>query len=167
MESSFIKVGKIKNARNLKKAKWEMKFIDSLPTKIVSSSVQSVQKIGNGIFHISIDLDNSKIEQISSQELTLYLADSSYISTSDKEIQKLASSVHEKKDKSIIAEQLRQVVYNYIQKKNLSMGFASASQTVRSKEGDCTEHSVLLAALLRTSGIPSRVAVAWYMRINF
>ncbi|MCB1190665.1 MAG: transglutaminase domain-containing protein [Leptospiraceae bacterium] len=159
MESSFIKVGKIKNARNLKKAKWEMKFIDSLPTKIVSSSVQSVQKIGNGIFHISIDLDNSKIEQISSQELTLYLADSSYISTSDKEIQKLASSVHEKKDKSIIAEQLRQVVYNYIQKKNLSMGFASASQTVRSKEGDCTEHSVLLAALLRTSGIPSRVAV--------
>ena len=37
-------------------------------------------------------------------------------------------------------------------------GFATASETVRSRAGDCTEHAALLCALLRTQGIPSRVA---------
>lgn len=37
------------------------------------------------------------------------------------------------------------------------MGFASASETARTREGDCTEHAVLLAAMLRADGIPSRV----------
>lgn len=38
------------------------------------------------------------------------------------------------------------------------MGFASASETARSAVGDCTEHGVLLAAMLRADHIPSRVA---------
>ena len=38
----------------------------------------------------------------------------------------------------------------------MSTAFASASQTARSKRGDCTEHGVLLCGLLRASGIPSR-----------
>merc|ERR1712226_102981 len=39
----------------------------------------------------------------------------------------------------------------------MGTGFASASETARSKTGDCTEHGVLLAALLRAADIPSRV----------
>ena len=30
---------------------------------------------------------------------------------------------------------------------------------MKNKEGDCTEHSILLAALLRAAGIPSRIVV--------
>jgi len=48
-------------------------------------------------------------------------------------------------------------VHRHITKKGMAAAFASASETVRSREGDCTEHAVLLAALLRAEGIPSRV----------
>ncbi len=43
-------------------------------------------------------------------------------------------------------------------KKKLSLGFAPAGQAAREAEGDCSEHAVLLAALGRAAGIPSRVA---------
>lgn len=56
------------------------------------------------------------------------------------------------------AERLRRFVHHYIHEKNLSVGFATASEVARTAEGDCTEHAVLLAALLRGAGIPSRTA---------
>jgi hypothetical protein len=37
------------------------------------------------------------------------------------------------------------------------VGFATASEVCRNKEGDCSEHAVLLAALGRACGIPTRV----------
>ncbi|HOV59022.1 MAG TPA: transglutaminase-like domain-containing protein, partial [Rhodanobacteraceae bacterium] len=36
-------------------------------------------------------------------------------------------------------------------------GYASALEVVKTREGDCTEHAVLLAALGRALGIPTRV----------
>lgn len=54
------------------------------------------------------------------------------------------------------AEALRRFVYQYIDKKDLSVGFASAGEVARTGQGDCTEHAVLLAALLREQGIASR-----------
>ena len=36
---------------------------------------------------------------------------------------------------------------------------ATAAEVARSREGDCTEHAVLLAALARARGIPARVAM--------
>ena len=43
--------------------------------------------------------------------------------------------------------------------KNFTQTFATAAEVAESREGDCTEHAVLLAALARACGIPSRVAV--------
>ena len=42
-----------------------------------------------------------------------------------------------------------------------STSMLPASEVVKSKQGDCTEFSVLLAALIRSEGIPSRVAVGF------
>lgn len=54
---------------------------------------------------------------------------------------------------------LEQGVYQAIESKNFGHGFATAADVVRSREGDCTEHAVLLAALCRAEGIPARVAL--------
>jgi transglutaminase-like putative cysteine protease len=54
------------------------------------------------------------------------------------------------------AEALRRFVHHFIDAKDLSVGMATASEVARTAEGDCTEHAVLLAALLRAAGIPSR-----------
>ena len=42
---------------------------------------------------------------------------------------------------------------------NYDVGFASASETMKTREGDCSEHTVLMVALCRAVGIPARAAV--------
>ena len=54
--------------------------------------------------------------------------------------------------------QLERFVRGYITTKSLRVGYASAREVVEGREGDCTEHAVLLAALVRALGIPARVA---------
>lgn len=54
---------------------------------------------------------------------------------------------------------LEKFVHSYISQKDFSQVFASAAEAAKSKEGDCTEHAVLLAALCRAKRIPARVAV--------
>ena len=54
-------------------------------------------------------------------------------------------------------ERLRQFVREYISSKNLARGYDSASVVATRREGDCTEHSVLLAALARLRHLPARV----------
>jgi len=56
------------------------------------------------------------------------------------------------------AETLRTFVHRHITGKDLASVFASASSVMRDRSGDCTEHAVLLAAMLRAAGIPSRLA---------
>ena len=39
----------------------------------------------------------------------------------------------------------------------MGVAFATAAEVAKNLEGDCSEHGVLLAALCRAAGIPSRV----------
>jgi hypothetical protein len=52
---------------------------------------------------------------------------------------------------------LRSFMSDYITEKGLDVGYASALETINSRRGDCTEHAVLLTALARSLGIPTRV----------
>ncbi|MDX1945980.1 MAG: transglutaminase family protein [Pirellulaceae bacterium] len=58
-----------------------------------------------------------------------------------------------------VAQALERFVSRTITSKNYSQVFATASEVARAKEGDCTEHAVLLAALLRARKIPARAAL--------
>jgi hypothetical protein len=53
---------------------------------------------------------------------------------------------------------LEAAVREHIEVKSLRVGYASALETWHRREGDCTEHAVLLAALGRARGIPTRIA---------
>jgi hypothetical protein len=51
-------------------------------------------------------------------------------------------------------------VHDFLDDESLGVGFASASEVARTKRGDCTEHAVLTAAILRVKTIgrlPARV----------
>ncbi|MFA9477473.1 transglutaminase family protein [Phycisphaerales bacterium AB-hyl4] len=61
-------------------------------------------------------------------------------------------------NKQAIAERLRDFVAHFITEKDLSVGLGTASEVARTAQGDCTEHAVLLAALLRAADIPARTA---------
>ncbi|NKJ23556.1 transglutaminase-like domain-containing protein [Dyella sp. SG609] len=52
---------------------------------------------------------------------------------------------------------LRSFVSHYITQHGLDIGYASALEVVNTRQGDCTEYAVLLAAMARAQGIPARV----------
>ena len=55
------------------------------------------------------------------------------------------------------ALQLTGFVRQFIKTKDYSRGFSTASEVAKEATGDCTEHAVLLAALLRSQQIPARL----------
>jgi hypothetical protein len=87
------------------------------------------------------------------------LLPTSYIQSDDAEVVRLASSVaNEEKDSWKIACALEKFVDETITDKNFGSALATAAEVARTKAGDCTEHSVLFAALCRARKIPARVA---------
>ena len=87
------------------------------------------------------------------------LRPNAYIQSDQKRIVDVARhTAGEEKDAWKAAMALERWVHEHIREKDLKVPFATAAEVVESRKGDCTEHAVLLAALLRASGIPSRVA---------
>ena len=58
-----------------------------------------------------------------------------------------------------VAVALEKYVKKHITEKDFSTAFATAAEVAQSRQGDCTEHAVLLAALARACGIPARGAM--------
>ena len=89
-----------------------------------------------------------------------YTESNSVLQTDDPRIKSLAAKAKgnatQPRD---IALALERYVSKAMTKKNFTQAFATAAEVADSREGDCTEHAVLLAALLRACGIPSRVAI--------
>ncbi|HEY0257760.1 MAG TPA: transglutaminase-like domain-containing protein, partial [Candidatus Methylacidiphilales bacterium] len=95
-------------------------------------------------------------------ELHPYLQTSAYLEVDSPEIQALArQAVGSEKNPVFAAHLIERFVRNYITKKDLDIGFASALETARSREGDCTEHAVLCAALGRAAGLPTRCVLGF------
>ena len=63
------------------------------------------------------------------------------------------------RDPWTIAQAIERSVHQYIREKDFTQAFSTAAEVVRTRQGDCTEHAVLLAALCRARGIPARVAI--------
>jgi hypothetical protein len=53
---------------------------------------------------------------------------------------------------------LERLVERTIENKSLAFGFAGLEEVLARREGDCTEHALLLVALLRKAGVPARMA---------
>jgi hypothetical protein len=91
-----------------------------------------------------------------------YLAPSAYLESNSPEIQKLArAAVGDETNPVRAAARIERFVRAYIVKKDLNIGFASAEETARLREGDCTEHAVLCAAIGRAAGMPTRCVVGF------
>ncbi len=89
-----------------------------------------------------------------------WMASNNLIDFRSDAVQKLFAKAKLPRDASALqrAELLRALVARHLRDKNLATAFGSASEAALARGGDCTEHAVLLAALLRAAEIPSRVA---------
>jgi transglutaminase-like putative cysteine protease len=90
-----------------------------------------------------------------------YLDATGMIDTGDPVIQALAAKAIRNTggDPLDRAEAMRAFVRTFVNGKGLDTAFATASETAQLRSGDCSEHAVLLCAMLRVEGIPARVAI--------
>lgn len=121
------------------------------------TSAQSVQNLESDRARVTVDMRDPEAAEVADEGV--YLESSSLLDLTDPEIVALKDRTlaRASADPAARAEALRRAVYRHIRDKTLGVGFASASEVCRSRAGDCSEHGVLLAALLRADGIPSRV----------
>lgn len=88
------------------------------------------------------------------------LAANTLVQSDDERVVLLAHSAAEREeDPWKIALALEKLVHESINEKNFSQTFATAAEVARTREGDCTEHAVLLAAVCRARKVPARCAM--------
>ena len=126
--------------------------------KLFEGNGQKIEKINDNSIRVIVDQSQRKEKGGEGIDLKPFLSANVYLDSDDLLIQKLAKKGKGKaKTSQEIANKLTKFVFRYMTNKNYEVGFATASEVARNKAGDCTEHSVLLAALGRALGIPTRV----------
>ena len=96
---------------------------------------------------------------VAGENLSNFLQPTTYLQSDDPELAAKAREVVEGAKRSYeAAKRLERWVFKNVTEKVFDRGFASAKEVFGNRAGDCTEHAVLLAAMLRAVGIPSRVA---------
>lgn len=97
--------------------------------------------------------------KIRDEKITRFLSSTLYIQSDDTAIVATAKRIAGlEKNSAKVAIALCNWVNSYVENKGFDTGFASAKDTFLTRKGDCTEHSVLLAALTRAVGIPTKIA---------
>jgi hypothetical protein len=163
MVNTFIKPDKpIKNPRETKKLVLVASVPDGeLPT-LPNTGSQKVEPLAPASAQLTITSVPSKAAPALEEDANnaVYLKATAMANIDDPKVKELAKQAVENSGNTAVAkaEACRRFVYRFIKKKDLDVGFASASEVARNKEGDCTEHGVLLTALLRANGIPARAA---------
>ena len=121
---------------------------------------QTVEKLTDGSYRLTIRREKENVPVVATPTPdAAYLEPSDWIESDDPIIQQLSKEALAKgASGAAIGPALETFVHKRMTRRNFSQVFASAADVAKSSEGDCTEHSVLLAALGRAAGVPSRVA---------
>lgn len=160
MVSTFVSPDRpIKNPRGTRRAIYRLSANAGERPSLPGTNVQHVKPDGDDAVRVLVDMNERTAADAGDINDADFLAATSTCNHSDELIVSLTAGALD----GIVgqveqAEALRRFVHSYINAKNLGVGFATASEVARTRSGDCTEHGVLLAAMLRAAGIPSRTA---------
>lgn len=124
-----------------------------------NSGHQRVERAADGRFRITVDAKRTLADD---EVPAIYREASAWVQSDSSLIIDLARQATG--DASDPAQQMRAAeafVRQYIFGKTLSVGYASALEVATSRQGDCTEHALLLTAIARARGIPARVVTGF------
>lgn len=149
---------RIRSPRSVTSATYRLSLKDGKMPSIPSGSGQTVSHEADGSVRVTVNAAGAggadDDQAVEAQSLP-----SAMVTSDDPELKRLVERALDGAGEGIAerAEAMRRFVHSYIRSKSLGVGFASAAEVARTRTGDCTEHAVLLAAMLRADGIPSRV----------
>jgi transglutaminase-like putative cysteine protease len=160
LESTFIKPDRaIKGARESVTGDYLVKCPDAPIGEWPSAAAQTATKVDEHTMRVHVDTAARTEAPKADVENQAYRRPSAMISAADPEVVRLMRQgvgVVKKDSTAAQAERMRKYVFSFIKKKNFDVGFASAAETARTGCGDCTEHAVLLCAMLRANGTSAR-----------
>jgi len=96
---------------------------------------------------------------ITDEKLSKFLKPSFFCQSDDPEIIKVAEEIVGMEKNSWRAAKKIAEWVNREMTANYDVGFASAKEIIKNRQGDCSEHTVITVALCRAAGIPARAAV--------
>ncbi|MEM9532466.1 MAG: transglutaminase-like domain-containing protein [Pseudomonadota bacterium] len=129
-----------------------------VPLYFAQSREQTVEPLEDGTYQVTVRPEPGAAAPLASPTQDFFDA-SRWLQIEAPEIHDLVRKA--RGDAVRPADQMRRFeafVKDYVSDKNLSVGYASALEVARNRSGDCTEHALLLAAMGRAAGIPTRVA---------
>ena len=159
--SMLVKVKRIPDPHTTKKIRYRITTKGQNPeSALPSGETQTVKKIGDDVAEVTIVAlpipEKAAIRPVEKE----FLASSQFLQSDDDRVKEHAQKgAGDATDPAQVARKMEKYVYEKLEKKNFSTAMASAGEVAKTMEGDCTEHAVLLAAMLRAKGIPSRVVV--------
>lgn len=162
LASSLVTPDKpIANPRFTNTGVYVLRLADGEMPDLPTEGAQRTERLDDKTVRVVINTEHRRAAPDADAANPAYTEANAYLDADDPQVQALtrdALADEEHKPDFWRAELLRRAVFEHIDEKNLGVGFATASEVCRTGEGDCTEHAVLLAAMLRAAGIPSRVA---------
>lgn len=151
----------IVNPRGLRNATYKLSVTSGEMPQLPDAAAQDVEAIDHASARVRVSMDiEPAAANLDEDVKAAMLARSTNVDISDPKIKELVEQAlkgaPEGANAAQQAETMRRFVHSYIKAKNLGVGFATASEVARTREGDCSEHAVLLVAMLRSAGIPAR-----------
>jgi len=158
---TLIKVSPIPDAHETTKVVYKLTLPNDDPSKfLVKGATQQVKKLDERNIELTVVKVPAPTQFSEGKVESEYVLPTQFIQSDDPRVVKYAAeAVKSEKNPWKKATLMERYVYQNLKKKNFSTALASASEVAKNMEGDCTEHAVLLAAMLRAQKMPSRVAV--------
>ena len=151
----------IKDAHRKKRIVYRISSNDDSPmTAFINGGTQQIKKLSETAIELTVVA--KPLPPVNSRFVTTdekYLAATRFLQSRDQAVIEHADrAAAGESDPSRLAARMEKYVQEKIKKKNFSTVMASAAEVALKMEGDCTEHAVLLAAMLRAKKVPSRIA---------
>lgn len=122
---------------------------------------QTVKNIDGKTFELHIQ-SRRKPEKLDREEMAgdEFLKSNYFITSADSEVKRLAKeAVGTATDPWAKARKIESFVRSFMRPTDYTEAMAPADHVARTRTGDCTEYSMLAAAMCRAQGIPSRTAI--------
>jgi transglutaminase-like putative cysteine protease len=158
---TLVRTQRIQDAYKTKKAVYRIKHPEADPSKfLINGGNQSVRRISEHEAELTVTALRPKasVRVVKTEEQ--YSDASRYLQIRDRNVIRHAErAAGNAIDPWRSAVKMEKYVNEKLVKKNFSTALASAAEVAKDLQGDCTEHAVLLAAMLRVKRIPSRLCV--------
>ncbi len=150
------------NLHKAQRAIYRITTADADASQVIpTTETQTAKRVSEHVVELTVEaLPVPKNVSAGNKKQPQYLGETSYLQSKDARVQEHANkAAMGSEDAGTIATRMEKYILTELKKKNFSTALASAAEVAKSMEGDCTEHACLLAAMLRSKQIPSRVAV--------